>query len=371
MHRTATAPTPVPQPPTPTIPTLPPREHGNPIKEYTSGRCQTSSDQSTACSQKRRKSWFRSHTLVLLDANYAVDDQAINVVECLEFWNLLLFLNSDLSDKDIPHCMKMANLVMQTFETEYERMIAALKSSLGRISFTYNLWTSQNLLGIMALTAHHLSKDEHGNLIYKSHLLTFRVIKGSHGGEHMADIWYKIVKEAGIENWISQITSDNASSNDVFMARCEDFFHADGIPFDRDGNHVRCFPYITNIATQTILKELKENPEASMFNLAASAVKESDWDQFMAYSEALSKDPVGRIQSLVATCRASSEHRREFKAIIQVGNELKKWESPDGTLPVLQLLQDAETRWSSTYLMIDHALFLYPAVKAFISNRSD
>jgi hypothetical protein len=45
------------------------------------------------------------------------------------------------------------------------------------------------------------------------------------------------------------------------------------------------------------------------------------------------------------------------------GNEKGWWTDPLGNpiqLPVMQLLQDCETQWSSTYLMIDRFLKLYP-----------
>jgi len=49
---------------------------------------------------------------------------------------------------------------------------------------------------------------------------------------------------------------------------------------------------------------------------------------------------------------------------IEDGNKSGKWKGklPGNaeTLPVVQLLRDCETRWSSTYLMIERLLLLYP-----------
>jgi hypothetical protein len=58
--------------------------------------------------------------------------------------------------------------------------------------------------------------------------------------------------------------------------------------------------------------------------------------------------------------------------VIRDGNKMKSWPKdmedfgdPDaakegGKLPEVQLLQDCETRWSSTFLMITRVLTLYP-----------
>ncbi len=97
-----------------------------------------------------------------------------------------------------------------------------------------------------------------------------------------------------------------------------------------------------NISVQHILNDLKDNP----------------FDD-----NALSHDPVGKIRNLVAYCRQSDRRRIEFRATIEDGNQAQLWEDEQGNpiqLPLLQLLRDCETRWSSTFLMIKRALHLYP-----------
>ncbi len=72
---------------------------------------------------------------------------------------------------------------------------------------------------------------------------------------------------------------------------------------------------------------------------------------------ALKNDAVARVRRLVQACRALDERRKELRAIIVEGNASKSWgELP---LPLHQLLKDVDTRWSSTFLMIDRALTLY------------
>ncbi|KAG2053953.1 hypothetical protein BDR06DRAFT_1051775, partial [Suillus hirtellus] len=46
--------------------------------------------------------------------------QSFNVVECPEFWELLLYLGEGkIQDKNLPHCMKLTEMILNEFWTEY------------------------------------------------------------------------------------------------------------------------------------------------------------------------------------------------------------------------------------------------------------
>ncbi|KAF8999977.1 hypothetical protein BDQ17DRAFT_1176091, partial [Cyathus striatus] len=69
--------------------------------------------------------------------------------------------------------------------------------------------------------------------------------------------------------------------------------------------------------------------------------------------------------NLVSVCRASGQRRKQFEDIIIEGNKKGFW-NEKLSLPVLQLLRDCETRWSSTHQMIHRVLQLYPAIHIFL-----
>ncbi|KAF8982903.1 hypothetical protein BDQ17DRAFT_1261856, partial [Cyathus striatus] len=129
-------------------------------------------------------------------------------------------------------------------------------------------------------------------------------------------------------NKIGMITMDNVSNNNTFMVQVEQKLLEKGITFDKDGNCIQLL-------------------------------------QLFEYSTSLCKDLIGKCQNLVAVCRASGKRHKELQDIIIEGNEKGYWAEE---LPVLQLLRDCETRWSSTYLMIDHVIHLYPVI---FLHRSD
>ncbi|KAI6006128.1 hypothetical protein EDD15DRAFT_2154708, partial [Pisolithus albus] len=78
----------------------------------------------------------------------------------------------------------------------------------------------------------------------------------------------------------------------------------------------------------------------------------------------LQRDVIGTVRSIVSVCRASGQRRQDLRKVIVEGNSSGRWAGklPDGgdKLPLYQLLRDCETRWSSTFLMIERLLLLYP-----------
>ncbi|KAJ7120735.1 hypothetical protein C8R43DRAFT_1090881 [Mycena crocata] len=144
-----------------------------------------------------------------------------------------------------------------------------------------------------------------------------------------------------------------------------------GIPFDVEGNRIRCFPHVVNIAVKAGLKELTEIPEYqpdivldNNDNLIPQSLRDN-----LQYWLALQCDPVGSARSLVTACRASGQRRENFEKVIKEGNEAGGWGAPEPViLRIVGLLKDVETRWSATFLMIDRLLEQHLAVDKFLDD---
>lgn len=90
---------------------------------------------------------------------------------------------------------------------------------------------------------------------------------------------------------------------------------------------------------------------------------EEEMNRWYAYLEALEQDLIGRCRSIVASCRSSGQRRQALLKKIEEGNKTGYWkgkldDGKDKIRPV-QLLRDCDTRWSSTFNMIDRVLELY------------
>jgi len=65
--------------------------------------------------------------------------QSLAIVDCPELRDLLLYIGTNLQDKDIPHRTKVCDLILQRFNVEYnkniERIKVCLYSSCNQLNF--------------------------------------------------------------------------------------------------------------------------------------------------------------------------------------------------------------------------------------------
>ncbi len=121
-----------------------------------------------------------------------------------------------------------------------------------------------------------------------------------------------------------------------------------------------------NIAVQTILEELKENGYDPV--VATSADPAGPSAKLIEYATAVESDPVGHTRGIVAVCRESSQRREDLEKVINTGNSSNAW-GPDVVIRPVQLLRDRETRWSSTFNMVDRLIELYPVSNTFENGK--
>ena len=95
--------------------------------------------------------------------------------------------------------------------------------------------------------------------------------------------------------------------------------------------------------------------------LDMSCINDEDDEE---YIETLKTDVITAARHLVATCRALGQRREGFRQTIEEGNKNRMF--GEKRLRVVTLLHDMDIRWSSTYLMVDRLLELYPVY--FISQ---
>lgn len=118
----------------------------------------------------------------------------------------------------------------------------------------------------------------------------------------------------------------------------------------------RCFPHVINISAQGGIKTL---PKVDDPTVKISQELQAD----PAYMAALKQDVVVSCRTLVNTCRASGQRQDDLLAVISDGNEHQIF--GDSGLRCVRLCRDMDVRWSSTLLMIDRALELYPVNMPF------
>ncbi|KAG2110488.1 hypothetical protein DEU56DRAFT_749813, partial [Suillus clintonianus] len=120
----------------------------------------------------------------------------------------------------------------------------------------------------------------------------------------------------------------------------------------------RCFPHIVNLACKAVLGAITNlnfaSQDAPDFIPSAPPGLES-----RSFMDAIDRDPIATVQTVVRVIRASSLHRQYFTSIL---NALKQKD--------LQLLRDIDVRWSSTLLMVERAILLREGIDRFLSSDS-
>ncbi|XP_022007695.1 zinc finger BED domain-containing protein RICESLEEPER 4-like [Helianthus annuus] len=137
-----------------------------------------------------------------------------------------------------------------------------------------------------------------------------------HTGIALCEKVFSILLEWGIENKIFFVTLDNASSNDTFVGLLREQLNAKS-PLVSKSNffHLRCSAHILNLIVQDGLKEIDEC--------------------------------VYKIRESIKYVKGSQQRKENFSDYVQLLSIKKK----------KGLRQDVVTRWNSTFLMLDAALY--------------
>lgn len=73
-------------------------------------------------------------------------------------------------------------------------LILFVQDAPGRISFTFDGWTSKNMTAYFGMMSHYITSDWQ----IATDLISFNELGGSHSGENQAAHMYKILKRNGI-----------------------------------------------------------------------------------------------------------------------------------------------------------------------------
>lgn len=199
---------------------------------------------------------------------------------------------------------------MKLHASEKKALKDVLKG-VSRVSLTSDLWTSNQTIGYMCLTCHFLDSE----WTLQKRILNFTTLPPPHTGLVIADAIFSCLLDWGIENKISTITLDNASSNDAAVRNLRENFALKGkLYFKGRFFHVRCCAHVLNLIVQDGLSEIKE--------------------------------VIQNIRESVKYFKMSPQRLHKFADIVK---QLQ--------LPVSKrLILDVPTRWNSTYAMLEYAL---------------
>ncbi|KAG7954614.1 hypothetical protein I3843_11G028400 [Carya illinoinensis] len=231
-----------------------------------------------------------------------IDELSFRIVEGQGFKKLVWLLEPRFK---VPYRVTVARDCMKLFTSEKAKLRKLFKDWEMRVSLTTDTWTSIQNLNYMCLTAHFIDNDWK----LKKKIINFCLIPNYRG-----DTIGKYI-ESCLLNWgidkIFTVTVDNASSNDTAISYLKHFLT--GNVLGGKYMHLRCCAHILNLVVNEGLKECN--------------------------------DAITMVRNAVRYVRSSPARLDKFKKCAEKEKiDCKKL-----------LCLDVQTRWNSTYMMLDAA----------------
>ncbi|KAM5527771.1 transposase-like protein [Fusarium oxysporum f. sp. phaseoli] len=246
--------------------------------------------------------------------------------------------------------------IHRLFEAKRDTIKAELRNALTAVHISFDLWTSPNRFAIMAVFAHFIDQLGH----QQSRLLVLRRQFGAHSGENLAGSLIDIVHEWEIEGRVGCAISDNMTANDTCLYYMYQRLDPSMRPVDIKARRMRCYGHTLNLVARAFLF----GKDAESFELESDingmrGLVEQDLDHWRT------KGPIGKLRNIVKFIRSSPQRSEQFKRVAREQDH-EEYRLCEESTAELEVVMNSETRWNSTYMMIERALRKQTDIRAFI-----
>ena len=263
--------------------------------------------------------------------------------------------------KEVPWSRQSVRGTMRKlYEAKKGTISRQLEKAVTRISFSFDMWTSPNRYAFLGLHAHYLDASYQ----VQSRLLALRRVWGCHSGDNQATTVYGIFGEYGIRGRIGAGVCDNVSSNDTCLASLYRQLRPAVTKEDISAHRTRCFGHIINLAARAFL--WGEDPDSFEREAFTEAVFQVEERELRLWRK---RGAVGKLHNVVRFIRASSQRRELMKSLASDRcdeDDYQLFEEERAAID-LELMQNNETRWNSTFLMIQRAIRKREQIDHFIA----
>jgi len=155
-----------------------------------------------------------------------------------------------------------------------------------------------------------------------------------------------ILAKHDISDRIMAITTDNASNNETLVLSLQQAYPESSI------TRVPCMAHVIQLSLKQLLGSIRVNPSNDQIELVWSEElqKHREITHLTGIARTLQK-----VRNLAIYINASPQRRDDFWAE----------QSKDGTKDPLFPIQDVRTRWNSTFLMLERAIRIKPALDSY------
>ncbi|KAG7000867.1 putative AC transposase [Fusarium oxysporum f. sp. conglutinans] len=246
--------------------------------------------------------------------------------------------------------------IHRLFEAKRDTIKAELRNALTAVHISFDLWTSPNRFAIMAVFAHFIDQLDH----QQSRLLALRRQFGAHSSENLAGSLIDIVQEWEIEGRVGCAISDNMTANDTCLYYMYQRLDPSMRPVDIKARRMRCYGHTLNLVARAFLF----GKDAESFELESDingmrGLVEQDLDHWRT------KGPIGKLRNIVKFIRSSPQRSEQFKRVAREQDH-EEYRLCEESTAELEVVMNNETRWNSTYMMIERAWRKQTDIRAFI-----
>jgi hypothetical protein len=162
--------------------------------------------------------------------------QAFQLIDKGTFCQLLMYTWPSLSERDIPHQTKVQQEILLCACGAEVKVSEALANIKGKVSFTFDTWTSDAQDPYLSVTGHYItaSEDRPQDWELKLEQLAFMHFEGNHSGVNMVNVLIHTIDCYNLHNkvcinfhyvifhlmlllQVGWFTADNASNNGVAL----------------------------------------------------------------------------------------------------------------------------------------------------------
>jgi len=233
---------------------------------------------------------------------------------------------------------------LQRFQVARENIQQLFTTAKSKIHISADLWTSLNNYALLGIVAHWW--DMNDNL--QSALIALPKLYGSHTGANIGKAIIDTLDLYNITEKLGYFMLDNASSNDTAVEAITTEFrhHRLSRTITSKEARLRCSRHIINLVVRSLFFG------TSVEALQLDSVEFETWRRI---------GPIGRLHNTIRRVRGSPQRRKRFLGF--------QSNDSDSDLEPLMARQNNDTRWDSTFNMINRAL--KPQVRRAIDKFID
>ena len=290
---------------------------------------------------------------------------AFNEVEAESFRQIIGYLDATAISK-LPKKGDTIRAETTKYFEEAKLIIAeTLSTSKSMIHLSFDIWTSSNYKHMIAITAHWTSLE----YTIQTSLLAIREVQGKHTGENISETVFDVAKEYSIVDRLGYFMMDGAGNNNTAIVHLNQCIQRDGgAGFDPVERRLRCFGHIQNKVVRKLLfgkkvRRLEAEEEEKDEDVTAPEVNDDgdmDIDDKVMVEGVLSGrmedesnecwraiGAVGKAHNIVKFIRMTPQRRSTF-----LDHQLRELQQQKAFM----VRADNDTRWNSTWNMIDSVL---------------